>query len=386
VTRWGCAPEVRSKQLTADAWLVAIRIATFFDWFGRDVLAYFVATRLALTAVGLAASSHGWLAIWSDWDAGWYLSIARDGYSYHLGEQSNVAFAPGLPLLMHLGGMLARNDSDPVYTAAGLIVTNLALLVALGYLVALVRLDFDKATASRAALYALVFPSTLFLSAVYPHALFLAAAIPAFYYARQGRWWLAGLLGSLAGVARLQGIVIVVPLLYEYLAARHFELRRVRLDVLGLALVPLGWLSFAAYLLILFGDPRTLLEAGSAWGRHLSPPWEALLSFWTQGVGAHGTDRSPLDLAFTLFLIGLVALTWSRLRVSLALSATLFLLIMLSSGLLVSSMRYGLELFPIFIALAISSRHRMFHVAYVVVAGYLALRFMSEFANSIWVA
>jgi hypothetical protein len=63
-----------------------------------------------------------------------------------------------------------------------------------------------------------------------------------------------------------------------------------------------------------------------------------------------------------------------------------FLLVTLSSGLLVSSMRYGLELFPIFGALAVSGRYRVFHFAYVLTAGYLALRFMSEFAQSVWVA
>ena len=58
----------------------------------------------------------------------------------------------------------------------------------------------------------------------------------------------------------------------------------------------------------------------------------------------------------------------------------------LSWGLLVSSTRYGLELFPIFITLAVSGRFRAFHYACLAVAGYLALRFMSEFAHAAWVA
>src|SRR5205823_1470761 len=122
------------------------------------------------------------------------------------------------------------------------------------------------------------------------------------------------------------------------------------------------------------------------WGRQLSAPWEPLLAYVNQGWTPHGDDRSPLDLAFTLLLIALVSLTWARVRRSLAVFASVFLLISLSSGLLVSSMRYGLELFPVFIALAISGRYRVFHYAYLTVAGYLALRFMSEFAQSVWVA
>ena len=118
----------------------------------------------------------------------------------------------------------------------------------------------------------------------------------------------------------------------------------------------------------------------------MTPPWQPLLEFAYEPWGPHGSGRSPLDLAFTLLLIGLVALCWVRLRRSLALLATLFLLISLSSGLLVSSMRYGLELFPIFIALAVSGRFRAFHLAFVALSSYLALRFMVQFASGIWVA
>jgi type VI protein secretion system component VasF len=49
-------------------------------------------------------------------------------------------------------------------------------------------------------------------------------------------------------------------------------------------------------------------------------------------------------------------------------------------------MRYGLELFPMCMALAVSGRYRVFHYAYVAMSFYLALRFMTEFAQSVWVA
>lgn len=355
--------------------------------FARDVLLPFVLTRLALSTVGAWAAGGDLQAAWAGWDAGWYMSIARHGYGFSVADQSNTAFAPLLPLLMHLGGLvLGAPDSQPLLMTSGIVASNLALLIALGYLVALVRLDFDPAIARRAALYALVFPSTLFLSAVYPHALFLAAAIASFYYARLGRWWLAGLLGGVAGLTRLQGSLIVLPLAYEYLAACRFDLRRLKPEALGLLLAPLGTLAFAALLWLQVGDPLAMLSAGGAWGRHPSLPWEPLLAFASQPIGAHGSVRSPLDLAFTLLLIGLVGLSWARVPRSLALFATLFLLVTLSSGLLVSSMRYGLELFPIFITLAVSGRFRVFHYAYLAAAGYLALRFMSEFAQGGWVA
>ena len=35
---------------------------------------------------------------WARWDSGWYVSIARNGYTYGAGNQSPVAFFPGYPL------------------------------------------------------------------------------------------------------------------------------------------------------------------------------------------------------------------------------------------------------------------------------------------------
>jgi Mannosyltransferase (PIG-V) len=356
-------------------------------WFLSDVFVPFVLTRLALAAVGLVATSGDLLGAWAGWDAGWYLNIARFGYIQHTGEQSNTAFAPALPLLMHLAGLLmGAADSDVVLLISGVIISNAALLVGLGYLVALVRLDFDAPTARRAALYLLVFPTTLFLSTVYPHALFLAASIAAFYYARKGRWWLAGLLGGLAGLARVQGAIIVLPLAFEYLVSPGFNIRKIRLNALAPLLGASGGIVFLLYMWVAVGDPFASVHAQAFWVRHLTAPWEPLLDYLNQPFGAHGTDRSPLDLAFTLLLIALVALSWRRVRPSTALFASLLVLIALSSGQLVSIMRFGLELFPAFVVLAMSGRYRLFHYTYLASAGYLALRFMFEFAQGVWIA
>src|SRR5207237_105576 len=119
-------------------------------------------------------------------------SVARDGYSYQPGLQSNVNFSPLYPLLVRLAGSIGGGDA--ALLAAGLLVSNLALVVALGYLVALTRRELDAPTATRTALYLLAFPSSLFLSLLYPESLFLALGVAATFHSRQRRWWLAGLL------------------------------------------------------------------------------------------------------------------------------------------------------------------------------------------------
>jgi hypothetical protein len=275
---------------------------------------------------------------------------------------------------MQIGcAMLGRFD-DVALSAVGLLVSNIALLTALVFLVLLARLDLDEAAARRVPLYVLTFPMTFFLSAPYPHALFLAAAAMAMFFTRTGQLSAVGVSAALATLARVHGVLIILPL--------AFSLRR---NVwLGLPL--LTFVGFVAYALARFGQPFSSLTAGSAWGRHIAPPWEAFGPYLTLPWGDHGSLQSPLDLGFTLVLIGLVALCWIRLRRSLALFATLFLLVFLSSGQLTSIMRYGLELFPIFFVLAISGSSRPFHITFLALSSYLAVRFMSAYSSGVWIA
>jgi hypothetical protein len=287
---------------------------------------------------------------------------------------------------MHMVGSLVGRADTEVYLVAGLLLTNVALLVALGYLVALVRQSFPTAIAARTALYLLVFPSSLFLSAVYPHSLFLACALASFYYARQGRWWLAAALGCAASLTRLQAAALVVPLAYEYLAQRQFDLRRIRVNVLALALVPVGCIAFLAYLFVLTGDPLAALNAGSAWHRQLMWPWEVLQPFVLDPLGTHGWHGTAADFGYTILLLALTALSWRHVPRSLAVYGTTFAVVIVSSGILVSSMRYALELFPIFITLAILGRKPLFHRAYLAVAILNGLKLMSLFALGEWIA
>jgi hypothetical protein len=356
-------------------------------WYGRAVLAPFVVTRLLLLVIGLAVATRDPLSVWSSWDGQWYVSVARDGYVHHGAAQSNTAFAPALPGLMHLlAALLGGADNPTILVVSGLLIGQAALLVALGYLAVLVSRECDAPTARRAVLYVLVFPSTLFLSALYPHALFLACAIGSVYHARRGQWWLAGLLGGLTGLTRLQGALIGLPLLVEYLSQRGTERSPLRQHLLALALVGLGPLVTLLVLAVQTGNPLAMVGAEAAWGRELTWPWLTLQAYLSAPLGPHGTDRSALDLAFTGLLLILAVVGWTRLPRSLALFPCVFLGISLSSGLLVSSMRYGLELFPVFITLAVSGRYRLFHYSYLAVASYLAVRFMFLFAQGAWIA
>ena len=119
--------------------------------------------------------------------------------------------------------------------------------------------------APRLAVYAIaLFPTAFFLTAVYPESLVLAASAGAFWQARGGRWWAAGLLGGLCSAAHPVGVALLVPLGIMYLRVSHGRLRP---DVLWLALVPAGYAIFMAYLGLEGLDPFSPLHAAAVWGR-----------------------------------------------------------------------------------------------------------------------
>jgi hypothetical protein len=322
----------------------------------RAVLVPFLVTRLLVAVVALAAialfppsavcrdachaSSISLLDAAARWDADPYLAIARDGY--HAGALSHVAYFPLYPFLMRMGG--AMFGSDDAYLAAGLVISNLSLFGALAYLVRSVRLDHDAATATRAAVYLLVFPTTVFLSAVYPESLFLLLAIAATYHARRRQWLLAGALAALAALARPFGAIVALPLAIEALR------RPVALPGLGSALLaPATFFAWLAVLWLITGDPRALLTAQAQWGGRPGLSLQVFADLFDPAV--YGFPF--FVLAFTVVIGALVVISWRLLRPSLAAYATVVYLISISAGSLTSAPRYYLAIFPAFIALAV---------------------------------
>jgi hypothetical protein len=100
------------------------------------------------------AVSQPWLSLLSRWDGRWYYYVANDGYSFNPTQDSNVTFAPLLPGLMWLGAHLVGRADAEGLLATGVLVSNVALLVALGFLFELARRHWGRGVALRAVLCA----------------------------------------------------------------------------------------------------------------------------------------------------------------------------------------------------------------------------------------
>jgi hypothetical protein len=367
----------------------------------------FAASRLALIVVGLwsmatfplSKDGNGawsewnhlvpidWVAMFSRWDGRWIMYVARDGYSFQLGQtgESNASFAPLLPGLMWLGAHLIGWTDTQGLLAVGVVISHVAFLLALVYLAVLVSRTWDTPLAVRTVVCLALFPLGFFFSATYTESIFLAPAVAAFVYAGERRWWLAGVCGALCVLTRTYGILIAIPLLYEYLRSTRF---RVGPQVLWLGLIPLAMLGWMGYMWLKVGDPLAMIHAQALWHRTLMPPWATFQNFFSGKIDwfTFKSNHSGLDLMFTLFYGALVAMSWQLKRKSLPLFATLLYMPMVCTNLLSSMPRFGLELFPAFIVLGQLTAPRRRLVAYCAVASIGLVYLMARWAVGYWVA
>jgi hypothetical protein len=359
------------------------------------VLVPFTLSRVLLAAVALVAiavfppvrdepeyTTHPLLGLASHWDGAWYLRAAQDGYRFDPDAPSTASFWPALPALMKLGALLFGSDSATTYLASGVIASNVALVIGLTYLVALLRLDVDEVTAVRAGRYLLVFPTTFYFSIVYPESLLLAFLAAGLYQARRGRWWLAGALAAGATLTRPFGIFILVPLFWEFWT--HHPRPALSRGLLILVPPLITFVLWIGFLSVISRDALVLLHLTSAWGREFAAPWSPVVELFTDPA-ARFDDVLP-NLYFAIIYGVLIVGGWRVLRRGYSLYAAGLLLLVLSSSTMSSIPRYGLALFPIFATLSIAGRSLLFDRVYVAASFLGACCFFAAFGLWYWVA
>ncbi len=329
----------------------------------------------------------------SRWDAGFYVSIAEEGYRLEGVPLPSVPFFPLLPLAMRAGARLL-GDAVP----AGILISNLALLGATLLLYALVEASDGRRVARRAVWYFCIFPTAFFGSAIYSESLFLLGAVGSLWLARRGLWESAAMLGALTALTRLTGILVAPMLLVEWWSQRRRDpltgARPPALALLAPAAVPLGTATYMLYLGRRFGDPLAFVHASAAWGRGPAAPARLLEGFTINPAGgwqrALLAGRLPLDnavdLAFLILFLALGLALLLRRRWPEACLVLSGLAVSAGSGLLMSQRRYVWALFPAFIALAWWGRRPWVDRLITALALLLLGLFTALFAKGFWVA
>jgi predicted nucleic acid-binding Zn ribbon protein len=331
----------RRTRAATVAWILAIKLIVLA--FG--VIAYTVFANKP--PVGL----YGRLAIWNQWDAPHYLDIARDGYVTEGDQRNWIVFYPLFPWTVRLLAIVFRD-----YLISAFVVSSVASIGAGILLRRLTELDFGSATAQIAVWFMFIFPTSYFFHIGYTESLFLMLALGSFLAARRRRWWLAGVIGALASLTRVNGMILIPALACEaFMEYRATEKRRFRLAWLWIAFVGIG---FAIYLLVnykVYGHPFDFLTVlPDRFFKKPAWPWIGIIKVWTWlWVDARrALMNGPIEFFFIMFSLGCTIWCWKTLRLSYAVWMTLNWFLFTSTSMVNSIPRYNLILFPIYILLA----------------------------------
>lgn len=317
------------------------------------------------------------LSLWQRFDVNWYLKIAGQGY--HENDGSTVYF-PIYPMLVRGVSLVL----PPMLAAV--MISNAALIAALALLYRLFSRISDETVARRALVYFLIFPSAFFLTVAYSESLFLLFCLASFDCASQRQWGWAALWGAFSALTRLQGVLMVIPLVYMLWR----ELRGTTLSIQLLRALPLGVIPLATLCFQTVTNMSILNVYEGMLRAQFVLPWENVWAAFS--LALHGS-ASAVDVINLLVTVGLVAAmftVWKKLPFEYTLYALLMfvapMLRMTTTQSLVSMLRYALVIFPVFFVLGSWGRNPWVNRMVLYLSFPLQLYLSAQFILWGWVA
>lgn len=320
---------------------------------------------------------------WRHFDALWFVRIAAHGYGR--GDLS-TAYMPLYPLLLRCASVLTGGH---LFSAA-ILASNLSCVGAVGLIWRWVADRHGGPVAWRTIALLLLFPDGFFLLGAYSESTFLLFSAGTLLALGRGRWLLAGTLATLATLTRLQGLVLVVPILTAAWPHRR-EARTVAVVFIAATLPPIGSWLYQRLLFATLGGGDLLHTFRNQWNIPIQAPWQTVWRYVT-------VIRSPKWSMFhshvynyvmlwdlTIAALGLLVLilSWRRLGPALCLYGLAGWCFMMTRW--YSTGRYTLAILPFFLALALWTetprRFRWLSTASLA----LLVFFVTQFVQNSWI-
>ncbi len=327
------------------------------------------------------SSAQTWdvVSIHEKWDSYWYIDIAQKGYLLSprgIEQLPNVAFFPLYPYLIKETSFLTGGN----LVLTGWILSTIFLFLACLYLFKLVKEFHPEIDPHLPVILLLIFPTSFFLNAVYAESLFLFLSLAVFYYGLRGNFFLAGVLGFLASLTRITGMLLFIPLVWEYFKNYDFKFSRaLNLKILSIFLVPAGTLSFFLYDYFKFGNFFLYFTTESQWNR---PFFKLSSDFFSLATNA-AIVNFCLDFFFLIFVLIVTFFVFKKLRISYGLYMLATLATVLSSGTTMAIGRFILVLFPIYI-LGASIKNKNLQLLWIFSSILLLAIYTLSFVSTYW--
>lgn len=183
-----------------------------------------------------------------NFDGEHFLSISIFGY-----QPLENAFFPLYPLLINFFSRFWSDDFLSVVINSifsGIVISNFFFLLSLIILYELILLKYSSKVAFLTILLLLSFPTSFYFVALYSESLFLFLALCSFLCFYKKKYFWSGVFGFFASLTRVFGFIIFFSFLLEIFV------NKIRgKNIFWLGLIPLGLVSYMAYLWITTGDP-----------------------------------------------------------------------------------------------------------------------------------
>lgn len=296
------------------------------------------------------------LAPWYRWDTTHYLEIAEFGYDY---ENINTVWPPLYPFLIKMVTFVVKSP-----LIAALTISGLFSIVAFILLFFLVQDLFDKKTAKDTLFFLVIYPASFYLIAGYSESIFLTFSLAVIILSRRKQWLLAGLFSALATLTRVQGILLVVPIFIELISDYKKQKKKKELIINSLSLLYAPFI-YGLYSLYVFYGIRAdwpWNTLANYWGQQFSFPWMGFIGTTEILLGKINViDITPdivktANLIFSLASIYFLIKIAKKIPFSLTLYSGLMMILILgkidNNTSMVSTTRYLVVVFPIFISQA----------------------------------
>jgi hypothetical protein len=289
------------------------------------------------------------LSPWQRFDTNWYLAIADHGYGHIPGD---IHFPPLYPLFIRLSSsVLGGRD-----LLAAWLISNVAIVVVFILLYEQTAKWMDAEVAQKAVIYLAMFPTAFFLFAPYSESLFLLFVLLFFLALNREQWVWAGICAGLGVLTRLQGIVLLLPLVYLWFQTKSHS----KSWIVGMGLPLIAALTYLAVRASAPASSLIPLNEPELSAR-LVPPWENYLYAITTLLSARFVLPDLLNFLAGLWLAIAIVVGWKRLPMSLNLfnASSLFLTTMrfVDTQPLNSLIRYSLAFFPIFMLMGSAGKN-----------------------------
>lgn len=346
-----------------------------FIWSKRSVriFSYAVLLRIAvyLLSVGIMAIfgdySEGiifsdFLEAWKRWDSAHYLNIAENGYSGAVenGEHIFLVFYPLYPWLIKVLSYVVKD-----FRLAGLLISVISYGIGNVYFDKIMIHEFDGEASKEAGALLTVFPFSFFFGAIMTESLYFALLTAFFYHLRNHNWNQTTVLGFLACLTKVQGVLLAFSIAAELcysnqgfvlLKQKQWRVFWDRIILQGLRCVPMlgGLLVYMLVNYVVEADPlRFMYYQKNHWGNALCPIWETITYIknyvWEGWHTSTGMSLwVPEFVLFFVYLAGIVYGWVKKLRPMYLVYLVVFYLLTYSSTWLISGGRYTLSALPLF--------------------------------------